>query len=493
MKMQSKMRAIDKIYKRRDRYEIPDWQRQKVWSLSKKQTLIDTVLRGWKLPKFYFLKVSTDSYEVVDGQQRLVAIFEFFDGDLRLLPGTAQEFGGARYGELRDSVSDAFDDYEIEFDEIEDASEEEVKEFFQRLQEGLPLTSAEKLNSQHSKLRNFVSKQAKHQFFGKTNTSDRRYGHFDILAKVAAIEIEGIDVGLRYDDLQKVFQSQAHFSANSNVAKRLKAALDFAYAGFDDTAARVLRNRTIVQSLLTLVCRLLSAGNISGQEKRIAIFFKKFLQELNHQVELGLQATDPDYLDFQRTVNANIKNGPRIRQQILLSKLFALDPAFVDSLDPLIIAESGIQKTLASVSKQIVKLIGTINEKHSAQNGTDLFKVTNRTAQALARMGHPIRDFKTYKGFIDNLYFLFHEGVGRRLDRQMPSSFEDVNKLRTGLQHDLDHGKGREVKAKRKQIGNIFKKYAGVPSPEGLAPERFVIVQLGLLGALKGDLHKLEI
>src|SRR5215510_10457693 len=142
MKMQSKTRAIDKIYRRRDRYEITDWQRQEVWSRSKKQNLIDSILRGWKLPKFYFLKVSDDpeSYEVVDGQQRLVTIFEFFDNQLKLSDETAKEFGGNYYKDLSDEAVDGFDDYEIEFDEIEDASEEEVKEFFQRLQEGLPLT-----------------------------------------------------------------------------------------------------------------------------------------------------------------------------------------------------------------------------------------------------------------------------------------------------------------------------------------------------------------
>jgi hypothetical protein len=32
MKMLSDKRAIDKIYKRRNRYEIPEWQRQEVWS-----------------------------------------------------------------------------------------------------------------------------------------------------------------------------------------------------------------------------------------------------------------------------------------------------------------------------------------------------------------------------------------------------------------------------------------------------------------------------
>jgi uncharacterized protein with ParB-like and HNH nuclease domain len=223
MKMESHKRALDKIYKRRDRYEIPEWQRQEVWGPSKKQNFIDTRLRGWKLPKFYFLKISDnpESYEVVDGQQRLVAIFEFLDNELALAEDSAKEFRGALYDDLPDKTKDAFDDYEIEFDLIEDASEEEVKRFFQRLQEGLPLTSSEKLNSVHSKLRDFLMKQAKHKFFEKTNVSDKRYGHFDVLAKTAALEIDGMDAALRYDDLRALFESQSSFSAASKVAKRI--------------------------------------------------------------------------------------------------------------------------------------------------------------------------------------------------------------------------------------------------------------------------------
>ena len=164
MRMQSKRRAIDKIHKRRDRYEIPDWQREKVWGRSKQQSLLDTILRGWKLPKFYFLKTSEDpeAYEVVDGQQRLQTIWEFFEDEIPL--GGAGDLKGKLYSELLDEESDAFDDYEIEFDEIEDATDEDVKLFFQRLQDGLPLTSAEKLNSAHSKLRDFVRTASKHVF-----------------------------------------------------------------------------------------------------------------------------------------------------------------------------------------------------------------------------------------------------------------------------------------------------------------------------------------
>ena len=495
MKMQSRTRAIDKIYKRRDRYEIPEWQRQEVWSRSKKQNLIDTILRGWKLPKFYLFKDSgePETYEVVDGQQRLATIFEFFENELPLAEKTAKEFGGAYYKELPDNVVDSFDDYEIEFDEIENATEEEVKAFFQRLQDGLPLTSAEKLNSIHSKLRDFVVKLTKHPFVGKVSASDTRYGHFDILAKVAAIEIDGIEVGLRYDDLRAVFESQSEFSANSNVAKRIKAALDFVDAGFDEKAGRVLHNRTIVQSLLTLVCRLIQSGKAIGHEHRVRIFFLIFLEELNKQVELGQRATDPDYLEFQRTVNANIKGGARIRQRILLRKLLANDPSIADLLDPAAIVEMGIKGAIASDGTEIVALIGRLNEQYSAQHGEDLFKATNRTAQAQANLGKVIKDFDDYKSFIDDLYFLFHESVGSRLEGHIPDSFQDVNTLRTDLQHDVDHGGKQKVKKKKKKIGEAFKKYAGAPSPAGLAPERFSLVQTNLLGALKRDLQQLKV
>ena len=230
MEMRSERRALDKVYKRRDRYEIPDWQREEVWSAEQKRRLIDTILQGWKLPKFYFQRTgdAPDQYDVVDGQQRLTAIWEFMGGELKLNTRQASKFGGVDYDSLPESLSDAFDDYEIEYDEITDATVEELKEFFQRLQQGLPLTSAEKLNSVHSKLRDYCVKAASHAFFKKTIVvSNRRYAHFDIVAKVAAIQIEGLDAGLRFEDVKKVFKSNAEFSPQSAAAKRINTALKY--------------------------------------------------------------------------------------------------------------------------------------------------------------------------------------------------------------------------------------------------------------------------
>lgn len=486
MQMLAKKRSIDKIYKRRDRYEIPDWQREKVWSQSKKQNLIDTILRGWKLPKFYLLKLEDDPelYEVVDGQQRLNAIFEFFDNELSLSEESAKLYSAEYYSDLSDKFTDIFYDYEIEYDEISDASDEDIKLFFQRLQDGLPLTSSEKLNAVHSKLRDYIKKLTRHPFFKNISASDKRYGHFDILAKVAAIEIDGIDVGLRYDDLRAVFESQSNFSGRSNVATRIAETIDFVNKGFSQDAASTLKNRTLVQSLLTLVCRFMKSSGAIGKEKRVAEFYETFLSELNKQVELGQKSTDHDYLRFQRTINANVKDGARIRQEILLRKLLYFDPSFSELFEPIAYAEAGIQTAIRKDCAEIVNKITEVNSRYSSEHGIDLFKATTKTVTAQNDIGKPVKNYEEYEKFIDNLYFLFYEAAGSRVDDNFPEVFNDVNLLRIGIRHDIDHGREKDIKTKAKKIGETFKKYSGVSSPAGLAPEKFVVVQTNLIMAI---------
>jgi hypothetical protein len=465
-----------------------------VWSTQKKQLLIDTILKGWRLPKFYLLKTSSnpDEFEVVDGQQRLKAIFEFMDDELALSETTARQFKATHYGKLPEAVGDRFDDYKIEYDEIIDATDKELKEFFQRLQEGLPLTSSEKLNSVHSSLRDFSRRMAKHGFFrNKVSISDKRYAHFDIVAKVAALEIEGIESGLRFDDLKSVFESQASFSARSNVAQRLRSAFDYLEKVFPEKS-NILRNRTIVQSCATVVCRLICSGRQDGSEKTMRRFFEAFMEELSRQVTMGQQATDPDYLLFQKTVNSNVRRNAQIRNEILLRKLLLFDPGFADLFGVSVIAESGIARALSDASKRIADLIQKRNDEYARDHGEDLFKATNQTVAALAALGEPARDYRKYGELLDRLYFIFRESVGQRLDGAWPGSFADVNSLRTAERHDVDHGKASKASAKRRGLGRVFKKYSGVTTPITLEPEKFAVVQANLLAALETDLRSLE-
>jgi len=491
MKMTPGHREIDKMFKRRNRYEIPDWQRQRIWGREKKQKLIDTILRGWKLPKFYFYKIAEDQYEVVDGQQRLTAIFEFCSNELPLDQQSNEEFGGDFYKNLPIDTSEAFDDFKIEYDEIEEATEEELKEFFQRLQAGLPTTSSEKLNAVHSKFRDQCKKLASHAFFKtKVAVPNTRYAHFDIVSKVATIEVEGISTGLRYSDIKKVFDANVAFSPTSAAGKKLKKTFDYLNRVFSEPSA-LLRNRTVVQAFSTLVARVIDTGKADGHEAKVREFFERFMKELSAQVELGQNATDSDYISFQRSINANVRGGAKLRQEVLLRKLLIAAPNLADLFDPSIVAESGLRGRIGELGESLANLIAAANSAYSSKHGKDLFKPTNKTVQALSRIGKVAKDLAAYGSLIDDLYFIVHEGGGTRLSGVAPASFVDINLLRTELRHDVDHGDQGKVRAKRRKIGTAFSKYAGSPSPQTVGPERFAAIQANILTAVESDLHSL--
>lgn len=493
MKMESKKRAIDKIYKRRDRYEIPDWQREEVWDKSKKQNLIDSILRGWKLPKFYFLKTNEnpDQFEVVDGQQRLNAIFDFFEDTFNLQSNAKDKYGGIKYSELKEKHSDRFDDYEIEYDEIVDAGDEEIKEFFQRLQEGMRLTASEKLNSEHSDLRDYCVKLAKHTFLKrKVFLADKRYAFFDITSKVATLEIEGIRASLRYKDVKEVFKTNSSYSENSASAKRLKKTFNFLNKIFP-RQSKILKNRTIVQSIITFVASVIDCNAIDKYQKKFEDFFNKFITDLAKEAEKGTNAIDKDFIVFQQTLRGNIKNAPHTRHTILMRKFISFCPEFANEIDPTHKIKLTIDESVKDTAKETFNLVTSLNEHYNSKTGYDLFKLSTKTVKALNSFTKALTNYEDYKNLISDLYFVFWEGPSSKIQISKPDSFKDVNDLRTDLQHDVDHGKKTKVTKKRKKAGEVFKKYSGHTNPNSLEPELFPIFQLNILQKINYDLNRL--
>jgi hypothetical protein len=489
MKMTTRTRALDKVFKRRHRFQIPSWQRGKVWGKSKQQLLVDTILRGWKLPKFSLIKSSdTDSeFEVADGQQRLNAIWDFMSNNLELSPESKKIFGGPFYKDLPDALSDSFDDFEIEFDEIEEESEVEIKAYFQRLQEGMSLIASEKLNAVDSKLRDFTKALTGHKFFTETVAfKDTRYAYFEVASKAAAVEVEGVGTGLRVDDLKRIFETQSSFSPASEVAKRLTKALDFLHKALPKSAT-ITRNRSTTQSLINLACRLVEHGDPAQKSTQFGQFSAFFSQQLAEQVELGQDATDPDYLGYQRTVNANVKTGPKTRQTILLRKLFLFDPSFADLFEASTVASSDVDGQTKGVAAEIRTILLDVNEMYAAKNGTDLFNISNKTTKALAVIGETAKTYDKFSMLISNLYFIFRESLGKKLT-PLPQSFVDVNDLRISLQHDLDQEGPSQAAKKKVKHGTTFEKYSGIGSPSVAGPQRLSIAQLKLLSALRDDL-----
>jgi hypothetical protein len=115
----------------------PKFQRGSVWPAPAKTYLIDSVLRGYPIPKL-LLRTTVDRdtrrtiRDVVDGQQRLRTIIDFAAGKFTLGP-RASEFQGMRYFDLEPEIKDSFLAYKLTCEQLLNASDDDVLEVFVRI------------------------------------------------------------------------------------------------------------------------------------------------------------------------------------------------------------------------------------------------------------------------------------------------------------------------------------------------------------------------
>jgi hypothetical protein len=133
----------------------PVFQRRPVWSTQARSYLIDTLLEGYPIPAIQIRQIidvneQKTIREVVDGQQRLRAIFDFLEGKFRILPSQSDTFGGLDYDGLDDDVKDGLLDYEVPVAMLSGASDADVLSVFARLNTyTITLNAQEKLNAKY--------------------------------------------------------------------------------------------------------------------------------------------------------------------------------------------------------------------------------------------------------------------------------------------------------------------------------------------------------
>ena len=62
----------------------PEWQRNYVWNNRQASKLIESFLLNIPVPVVYLAKTANDSYEVIDGLQRLTSVFKYLDNSFKL-------------------------------------------------------------------------------------------------------------------------------------------------------------------------------------------------------------------------------------------------------------------------------------------------------------------------------------------------------------------------------------------------------------------------
>jgi len=133
----------------------PKFQRRAVWSPQAKSNLINTIILGLPMPIF-FIRSKVDPQtkrsvrEVVDGQQRLRAMFDYIDNGFTIKRSQNSQYGGYFFSELPNEVKSEILNYEISVNVLVDMDDREVLDIFARLNSyGVKLNNQELINARY--------------------------------------------------------------------------------------------------------------------------------------------------------------------------------------------------------------------------------------------------------------------------------------------------------------------------------------------------------
>jgi len=221
----------------------PPYQRKTVWDTTLKRELMDSFVRQLYVPPVVLRQVVLEGdqlrLEVVDGQQRITAIQEFFDDEFAL-PDSKElrninedyEIAGKRFSELDPDVQE-YVQYRCSLrtmvlKSIDDPDDKEHRRLatkvFWRLQQGEHLTNIEKNHSKtYSPSRNYIVARSdnisfdydeyksraenpdRHEFFTLLKRKNDRLQHLALLARFILIEIDDGPTKLTGKEVTKLF------------------------------------------------------------------------------------------------------------------------------------------------------------------------------------------------------------------------------------------------------------------------------------------------
>ena len=312
----------------------PQYQRTGVWGNAKNQLLIDTFLRGYDIPKIYLTNSSDDNYEheVIDGQQRLKAIWGFYNDHYALGECSVDlpigDFSGKKYSELSSDIQESMDLYELSIMIIEDAAPEEIRDLFLRLQEGVALNPPEKRNAMGGNMRDFIDDLTNHKVFQIVSKGDKRFTYADWLAHVVCLELANGPVDVKAQNLKEMYENNKNFDPISKKAKLIKSILNFINDSFEESTPELDIKWGFVDYYL-LVSLLINEYYIKDQKQDFSSFYIGFEQERRgvddeaSLIENG-DIWSKDLYDYMKAfkLSGSIKKNIETRNEVYTKRLF---------------------------------------------------------------------------------------------------------------------------------------------------------------------------
>lgn len=177
----------------------PDFQRNEVWSYTKKQKLIDSIIRDWAIPPVFLISRNHGDYEeVLDGQQRLTAIRDFFnnkikiDGGINPIDEEIKSLDNFYYYDLPSIIKKRINRFVIKVYTVDDYEPDEASELFYRLNQPTSLTAGEQRNALYGVRRNQMKEIVDYMGLKELDASslgfsNSRLAYDDVIARALVI------------------------------------------------------------------------------------------------------------------------------------------------------------------------------------------------------------------------------------------------------------------------------------------------------------------
>ncbi len=313
----------------------PPYQRSgDVWTLEKKQLLIDSILNDYDIPKIYFHSFSREqqketayNYAVIDGRQRLEAIWGFIDGafalsaDFEYQKDTSIPLSSLSYDDLAKSyprIRIQFDSFVLPIVEVITDDEDLIEDMFSRLNEAIPLNAAEKRNAFTGEAVTAIRALTAHTFFqAKVKISNKRYQHHDMAAKLLFVEYSLQHFG-KLQDTKKIFLDRfvkaniEKYDEIKNLKHTCEQLLDLMSGCFLDND-ELLRASNVV--LYYLLFKEAQKQNIVLTRFNL-MKFKNKVSENRVLAEIGADSTSYELLEYERLSQQGTNDASNLRERL---------------------------------------------------------------------------------------------------------------------------------------------------------------------------------
>ena len=254
-------------------YNIPAYQRAgDAWSLADQQLLMDSLLRQYALPKIY-IRPQGARKELLDGQQRCTAIKGFLNDAFPMskdaapveVDGEKYDCAGMTYSELPEALQDVLHQTSLVMVKIEQATNEEVRDYFLRLQKGSPLNPAEKRRALGGSMPKIIKHITGCDLFNHVGYKANRLAHEATAAQLMLISLSQGPCKLSSSELDTMYlEADPKLKTDSQEVQQVVDVLNLMAEMFDHYEEPVKSlKKTMVPALF---CALFQLQEIDGHK-----------------------------------------------------------------------------------------------------------------------------------------------------------------------------------------------------------------------------------